>query len=144
MNGKTLKFMICVIVCAGIVVFWAGKSYCDSRPYPHIHIKGRITTADGQGVADVLLSMQAASGRTGAVQVPFVTGMPSWVEVLTKLTESTASLTSIKTSANGEYHILLQLDPIQGHQPEEVDVSTFSIDRSKMAWKKDGYSIKSR
>jgi hypothetical protein len=136
--------MICVIICGCSVVSLAKTSYSHQINYSHIHIKGKIATADGKGVADASLYLQNVGTSTWKVQTPFVTGVPSGTEVkaLASVSGTGGAPCTYKTSASGEYEIILEFVPAP-HQ-DVPDVTTFSIDRSKMEWKKVGYTIKSK
>jgi len=146
MSAKFFKSMSCVIMCAAIVVFWAGISYCDSRPQPHIHIKGTVTDSDGKGVADARLHLDTSSSSSFTVNPSFLSGLPTGTHITAVATESWSGASPVvyKTSSTGEYHIIFKFAPggETKTSPSDIDVSLISVDRSKMKWEKGGYVIK--
>jgi hypothetical protein len=148
MKAKIFKLIICLIMSGGITTFWAQGSYCHEIPQPHIHIKGKITTSDGQAIAGARLRLERSGSSSSQVFAPFVLGLPANTIVMADATESGTggAPATYLTSPAGEYTIILRFLPggQDKQQPVPADVSTLSIDRSKMAWEKSGYIIKSK
>jgi len=146
MKTKFFKLTICFIMCGGIMTFLPQESYCHQTSQPHIHIKGKITDADGKSIVGVRLRLERAGSSTTHVSAPFVVGLPTDTGVTTEATESgggSAPATYL-TSSTGEYVIILKFAPGSASKQTSpnVDVSLISIDRSKMAWDKPGYVVK--
>ena len=92
---------------------------------------------------DAELRMQKVGSSGNEVKAPFVTGLHSSVMITAEATESGPSGADnyYKTSASGEYHIILGLLASGRATDPDPDAYAATIDRSKMKWQKRGYVI---
>ena len=138
--GKILnKLIVCFFVFCIVLSLYQSKSYGDQREYNHIHVRGRITTSNGQAVegADLIIT-QSGSGSAydlTATRLDFLTGVPNDPAISTTIV---GGPNTVKTGSNGEYHFIVRFSgPL-------FDIDQVSVDKTKMKWEKAGYLIRPR
>lgn len=142
--GKQILCTIALSVAlsTGIVAYAHEPAVTPAPDWSHVHVKGRITTADGAPIANARLEGVDIRKLVLGVSIELFTKCQI-IGPLNGITGAPPMATgAIETGGAGQYEFFIAMKTTEPDCRATFD--RVAIDRAQMRWQKAGYDIKSR